>query len=336
MKCPFLKEMSVKYCQLCRLKMIPQTHAQPEDERCSSRDYSKCTLAQSHYKGMQPQERCPFLCEQKVQYCSASSVPKLIPCEEDRTSRCTGDGHRYCQLYLSLARPQVKDLPRRTDSGSSDGLQPRSITSPQRRVSSQALTAPVGVRVEYVEDIPVPIDLSFTPNHMWVDSSDGQSYYVGVDAFFVKVLGRVDQVSFPSHRGEGRPVVRFGISGVDFDLVFPSSINVTEINAHLTVDPSDLIQDPYGRGWLFEGIQFPGIGGDPDKNMFTGSEATGWMRNETNRIAQFMQDQHSKHHPEVGHVMQDGGWIAGNLAGTLDRAGLVRLHSEFFSLPYRH
>ena len=30
-----------------------------------------------------------------------------------------------------------------------------------------------------------------------------------------------------------------------------------EINAHLVSDPSEVLRDPYGRGWLFEGVCLP-------------------------------------------------------------------------------
>ena len=47
--------------------------------------------------------------------------------------------------------------------------------------------------------------LAYSPNHMWLDESEDGSCHVGVDAFFTRVLGNVDKLSFVTPRGAGRP-----------------------------------------------------------------------------------------------------------------------------------
>ena len=103
-RCPFLREAQVKYCQGSAIKkMIVRTENNPDDERCSSGEYVHCPSLKQHHEEYSPGTRCPFLQESLVQYCSASSVVKFIPYSESSIIRCGNDAHRYCDLFLSLA-----------------------------------------------------------------------------------------------------------------------------------------------------------------------------------------------------------------------------------------
>ena len=46
-----------------------------------------------------------------MQYCGVNSPTKLIPFSESQLSSCTGDGYRYCDSYLTLARPHGTTAP---------------------------------------------------------------------------------------------------------------------------------------------------------------------------------------------------------------------------------
>jgi glycine cleavage system H lipoate-binding protein len=52
----------------------------------------------------QPGERCPFLQERLVNYCSAAQLTKFVPFST-QTGRCGTDSYRFCEAYLELARP---------------------------------------------------------------------------------------------------------------------------------------------------------------------------------------------------------------------------------------
>jgi hypothetical protein len=52
-----------------------------------------------------PTDRCPHLEEIHVQYCGASPVTKLVPFSDSQASPCTGGGFKYCDTYLTRARP---------------------------------------------------------------------------------------------------------------------------------------------------------------------------------------------------------------------------------------
>lgn len=103
MACPFLKEGRAQYCHSAPArKLILEGPGASGGGRCSSSEYYGCDLVG---KDESRQERCPHLEEIHVQYCGATPPTKLIPFSDSQLSSCTTGGYRYCESYLSLARP---------------------------------------------------------------------------------------------------------------------------------------------------------------------------------------------------------------------------------------
>lgn len=103
MVCPFLKEGRAQYCHAAPVgKLILEGPGVSGTSLCMSPEYHRCDLVGKE----EPQQaRCPHLQEIHVQYCGATTPTKLIPFSESQLSRCTTGGYRYCQSYLTLARP---------------------------------------------------------------------------------------------------------------------------------------------------------------------------------------------------------------------------------------
>lgn len=303
MQCPFLRKMTVKYCGLYGRTMIPLNGDNLTTEQCFSPDHRNCPLLKEHPVEQSTGSVCPHLCIMDVHYCDVAPVRKLIPCNRATVSHCTNDGHRYCELYLSVADPHP-------DATGTDD-----------------------------EPIPMPPSRAYAQNHMWLDRNDNNTCHIGVDAFFTRSLGRLDAVSYPYHRDDCRPVVRFTVDGAVFDLAFPNAVNCTEINTHLVVDPSEVLRDPYGRGWLFQGITPPastnGTSDPVERGLLRDEEARRWMDNECDRLAAFAHNHLPAQSADTGPVMQDGGRFCGRLADVLDSGTLYRLHTAFFSLQSR-
>jgi len=109
MACPFLREGRAQYCHAAPVKkLILDGPGTVDGGRCATPDYRQCTLAA---KDATPQNRCPHLEEMRVQYCEVSPVPKLVPFSESELSSCTSNSFRYCDSYLSLARPHTAAAP---------------------------------------------------------------------------------------------------------------------------------------------------------------------------------------------------------------------------------
>ena len=301
MHCPFLRKLNVKYCGLYGLKLIPLGAGDDAAERCLSREWRQCKLVHGQDEAGAAPDRCPHLCVEDVHYCDLAPVRKLVPCNKAATSRCGGDGHRYCDLYLAMAEPKS----RAGAGGDEDGLD-------------------------------LPDELACAPNHLWLDDGDGLRVHVGVDAFFTRTLGSIEAVTFPARRAAARPSVQLRVGGLDLEMVLPLALREIEPNSHLSVAPRTVCDDPYGRGWLFTGVPVaaPGADAPPVESgpFLRGAAARRWMRRERERLDRFVHACLDERHLGNGSLSTDGGPAAGRLAELLDRPTLVRLHHEFFAL----
>ena len=217
MTCPFLKEAQVKYCRTATVrKLIPLAHG-PSDEKCSSAAHAGCRVFQMQPDAESASGACPYLRESLMQYCGAAPVAKLVPYSESLLSRCGNDSFRYCELYLSLAHP---DLP------SSEG-------------------------------IAIPSWLRYSSNHMWLDLTEDGICHAGIDAFLARAIGKVDEVAYVWQKGRHRPTALLRAAGADFEVVFPNRMLLTSCNLYLRANPARLTADPYTSGWLFEGMPLP-------------------------------------------------------------------------------
>ena len=154
-----------------------------------------------------------------MQYCAAAPVAKLVPYSESLLSRCGTDGHRYCELYLSMAHPRLS--------------------------------------AEEVDGIQMPGWLHYAANHMWLDVTDDGTCHAGIDAFLSRALGTVQQIAYVWQTGEHRPAAVLTAGGAEFEVVFPNTFLLTKCNLYLRADPAKLTAEPYTGGWLFEGVPQP-------------------------------------------------------------------------------
>jgi glycine cleavage system H lipoate-binding protein len=219
MACPFLHETHVRYCESATVrKMIPLARVSRAEERCSTADYRSCpvyrTAAEQAESGT-----CPYLRESLMQYCGAAPVTKFVPYSESLLSRCGNDSHRYCELYLMMAHPQVPS--------------------------------------EEVDGIVLPPWLKYAANHTWLDVTGEGTCHAGIDAYLSRVLGSVDRITYVWQKGRHRPTAVLTVAGLDLEVVFPNPMLLTGCNLYLRADPSRLASHPYHGGWLFEGTLEP-------------------------------------------------------------------------------
>jgi glycine cleavage system H lipoate-binding protein len=289
MTCPFLKEAQVKYCQTAAVrKLIPIVRTGRADEKCSSVDHATCPVYRAQPEDGEPAGLCPYLRESLMQYCAAASVAKLVPYSESLLSRCGNDGFRYCELYLTMLHP--------------------------------------GARAEHLDGIAMPGGLRYSANHMWLDVTEDGTCHAGIDAFLSRALGTVERIVYVWLRGEHRPAAVLTAGGVDYEVVFPNPLVLTNCNLYLRADPARLTAEPYTAGWLFEGKPGPGTA----RGLLEGEPAREWMEQEQRRINEFLQHGQTL---QTGPLAADGGLFAAGLPRYLDREQMLTLFHEFFS-PY--
>jgi glycine cleavage system H lipoate-binding protein len=106
MACPFLREGRARYCHAAPVRklILDGPGATDGGGRCASPRYVDCELA---VKSGSQADRCPHLEDIRVQYCSVSPIPKLVPFSDSELSNCTSNTYRYCDSYLHLAQPHA-------------------------------------------------------------------------------------------------------------------------------------------------------------------------------------------------------------------------------------
>ncbi|HLV87504.1 MAG TPA: hypothetical protein VKV39_11035 [Candidatus Sulfotelmatobacter sp.] len=104
MGCPFLKEGHAQYCHAAPVrKLILDGPGVAGGGRCTSPEFAKCQLLG---KDEPPGAQCPHLEQIRVQYCGVSAVTKLVPFSDSQLSSCSSNSYRYCDAFLTLARPR--------------------------------------------------------------------------------------------------------------------------------------------------------------------------------------------------------------------------------------
>ncbi|MFA6958505.1 MAG: hypothetical protein WC538_21770 [Thermoanaerobaculia bacterium] len=312
MRCPFLREELVKYCQASAYrKMIVDAARDAGHERCSSPSWHSCPAAARHAVSPDELESCPFLSDARVEYCGGAAVPRYIPASDALLSHCNSDAHRFCEVFLAHADPTGERL-----------------VAPAGRAPRRH----PGDGTPLVDGIPVPLNLAYAPNHMWLDVGDDGCRHVGIDAFLARIIGNVDAISFVVPRGDGRPVAVLTVNGVDLQLVFPMPLRRAVANVYLRTSPAKLTSDPYGTGWLFESVEQCSTAPADDAGLRHGDDAARWMLTESSRLALHIHDALARRGNEGARFMADGGTPCPNLAAQLERGELLDLFNQFFSL----
>ncbi len=295
MNCPFLKEAHVKYCDKSAVRKMIRIAGHTAQETCSSRAYKQCAVYRQYAEDSEGTQ-CPYLRESLAQYCATSALSRFIPYSEPLLSRCGGDSYRYCDVYLGTTSPPAAE-------------------------------AAAGQRDCSVAGIRIPTWLQYSSNHMWLDVSKGGACHLGLDAFLMRVLGTVERITFLKQTGVHRPSAVLTARGVDLEVVFPNSILLTASNLYLRANPAKLAADPYGTGWLFQGMQLPG---QPPvtSGLLRGDATVPWIEAEVARMSEFLSGCWNARHGM--QVMNDGGVFGPDVLQHLTREERLRLFHEFF------
>jgi len=288
MPCPFLKEAQVKYCRSSSIrKLIPLAQAGRAEERCTSENFRACTVfrQQPDSQGLAAFGTCPLLHESLMQYCGAAPVARFVPYSESLLSRCGNDSYRYCELYMQMAHAPAPP--------------------------------------ETADGIPMPAELAYSANHLWLDVGGDGICHVGIDAFLSRALGEVERIGFVWQKGHHRPAAVVTAGGVDLEITLPFPLQITGCNLYLRANPERLTSEPYTRSWLFAGVPDAGAA----DGLLRGERAQHWMEGEVRAIHEFLQ-----HLPgPAGPTAADGGMFSAGLARSIEREPMFALFQEFFS-----
>ena len=160
--------------------------------------------------------------------------------------------------------------------------------------------------------------LFYHSGHCWAKVEDADQVCIGIDGILAQMVSPVRTVVLPQ---AGEAVVQ----GQSFahiiqekhivELVSPLTGTILSVNQGLKTEPQTLTAEPWGKGWLVT-IRPDNLEHDLKSLMF-GRKAMEWYQRKENEVALKRSDMLSRHEPELGPTLQDGGDLLVSPAGLL-------------------
>jgi|WetSurMetagenome_2_1015567.scaffolds.fasta_scaffold450786_1 glycine cleavage system H protein len=169
------------------------------------------------------------------------------------------------------------------------------------RVRTATAHAPAARRAA----VAFPQGVALATNHTWMKENADGSFTIGLDEFMSRIIGGVEKITLPLI-GEAlmpaKPRLALATNGRTLQFAAPINGNVVEANAAVLNNPSLMINDPYGNGWLLR---------VSTKNR-DAAKSGGYM---VQRPAEWLSDQFTavrdflarNSHDETALVLQEGG-----------------------------
>jgi glycine cleavage system H protein len=167
--------------------------------------------------------------------------------------------------------------------------------------------------------------------HTWLRITSDGRLRVGIDDFLAEAVGQVDKVEVPAQGTtieRGSPLFTLFVKGRKLVVPSPASGTVMSANDKALRDPSAVVRDPYGAGWvasLWTRDHHAAI-----SPLRIGAAATHFLREELHRLADFMVP--TRVHATVP-VMADGGLPGKGAAANLDDESWQTFAREFVNAP---
>jgi len=153
-------------------------------------------------------------------------------------------------------------------------------------ISTEATAAaPMLLSAASIEGIMVPDQLRYHSGHTWLSNERPELARIGADALIAKTFDHIDRIEIPKLGRwvrQGQKAFTIWSGDQHIDVVSPAEGEITDVNTELLREPSLLLQDPYGRGWMVK-VNMP----DPDlveRNLLPRNIVRTWMREEIRQV----------------------------------------------------
>lgn len=279
--------------------------------------------------------RCPFLKDEKVAFCKAFPVKKMLPFERLylKDNLCLREAHTQCPVFVEKegdrasrrktcpfweveemiyceVYPVKKMIPSSAFRLECPCTTEAYIDCPAYQKIAQGDIAPAQGAIE-VRGFLLDDTVYYHQGHLWLQRVDGK-LRVGLDDFGQWLLGDITEVILPNQGGHvesGHPLVTLRCVQGTAHISSPVSGTVVRVNEEVRGDSSIINSDTYGQGWLVE-VQ-PARRElsrmDRHREEFRyGYEAQSWLKREVDRLHYILQT-------DIGVTMTDGGELSKNV-----------------------
>lgn len=291
-------------------------------------------------------QECPFLKEEKVVFCKAFPLKKILPLDKifDRENICLKKEHISCPIYLenmtdSLPQTKIchflgteniiycelspikKMIPLyslKFEGPCSNKTYGNCLFYQKMLQGDQKTTSVQGFLLEDT--------LYYHSNHIWLKRFN-DNIRMGLDDFGQFILGNIKEVFLPKPGGQIRvdePFISFKCDDGIADVLSPVEGFIVSVNHAVHKDCTLITLDPYGEGWLVEvrpSETFVRLE-EEMTDIFHGNTAYPWLEKEIYKLRHFVES-------EIGITVADGGEIWRGLREAIGNKGSLLVKSFF-------
>jgi NADH-quinone oxidoreductase subunit I len=168
-------------------------------------------------------------------------------------------------------------------------------------------------------------NLYYFPGHTWA-RADGPTVRIGIDDFAARILRGLKALELKSPGDvidAGGAAVSFTVGEHTAVLASPVEVRILQRNEGLSTDPSCVVRDPYGEGWIYEAAALNPY--EDFRKLHFGASAERWLRKDIDRLYEVAEK-------DLGVTAADGGVLADELGGRLSADAWRELTRQFFSV----
>ncbi|MBN2008721.1 hypothetical protein JW960_05205 [candidate division KSB1 bacterium] len=181
-----------------------------------------------------------------------------------------------------------------------------------------------------VDDYLLPEGLFFHRSHTWAQVQESGFVKIGIDDFTQKVFREIETVQLKAAGekvNQGDPILTVQHGENTIELKAPVSGEIISTNAKLSTNPAIIKNSPYEDGWIYQ--LKPSQLAKEIKSLRIAENARDWLKNEINRLREFLMFQFSEGRV-LQNTMADGGIPAEGIMEYLDKGSWKKLNDAFF------
>ena len=349
MKCPFLEEIMVAYCNACKVKkMIPAGNpALPH--KCNAH-YDECAVYQEFMAKNAKEETmtpkieatgasnelkpCIWMKAGVIQYrmctqnydCKNCEFDKSLTEQESSGSSMVAQAiaklrqlpasERKCR-YMLTGDFSYKICPNNyecwhctVDQYIQDTMDANRALQKRRQRAAQ--------RVKKVKGFTINEDFHYFPNHIWV-KVEGEMLKVGIDDFAARLMGKIEKIELPDEASTVKDDICWQIGNTrrTAPMILPVDGEIIEKNKLVQSDPTLIRHEPYKRGWLLKIKPSGDLTG-----TLKGPAVTEWLENEFEKL-------HQEFEKNLGVTITDGGELVDDVSERLSDKEWQNLVTKF-------
>ena len=160
-----------------------------------------------------------------------------------------------------------------------------------------------------IDSLRIPMGVFFSKNHTWMHLNKNGLARVGLDDLLMHATGLVS-INYIAEPGaivsKGDPLAEIHHKANKLQIVSPVSGEIKKLNKNLLIHPENMNNKPFSEGWIIE--LKPGNWQKEIGACMLGDSAGKWMKQEIDRLKDFVLSRATSQGPEPAPViLQDGG-----------------------------